>query len=168
MSSTKMPSETTWKEWLLLLLLHCVFLAVVSLTVGHLLEAALGHFWTDTILEPFAPMMALVALLSGYFVASRGQSRNAATWTWTVGIVWLTFGIYDTTRGWEASWSPQKTRWAYAFANLFAPPPRCSATECLGELIFTMPFTASVMYSIGACIKLHSLAKSAPPKATFR
>jgi hypothetical protein len=129
MRSTKMPSETTWKEWLLLLLLHCVFLAVVSMTVGLLLEAALGHFWTDTILEPFAPLMALVALFSGYFVVSRGQSHHAATWTWTFGIVWLAFGIYDTTRGWEASWSPEKTHWAYAFANLFAPPSRCSATE---------------------------------------
>jgi hypothetical protein len=169
MSPTKLSSETTWKEWLLLLLLHCVYLAVASMTVGFLLEAALGHFWTDTILEPFAPGTALVALLTGYFVVSRGQSRRAAAWMWTVGVVWLAFGIYDMAWGsdaWDPTWSTEKTRFAYVIAELFGPTDKCSGSECLGELIFTMPFAASVMYSIGAYIKLRSLAKSALPKAT--
>jgi hypothetical protein len=156
----KPPGETTWKEWLLLLLLHCGFLAVASVTLGFFLEITFGHYWVDTPLEPFSPMIALVAVFSGYFVVGRGQSRHAAAWTWTVGVLWLAYGIYDTARGWDPSWSHENTRWAYAYANLFAPPPRCSGSECLGEAIFTMPFTASVMYSIGAFIKLRRLAKT--------
>src|SRR6266404_2394155 len=41
----------------------------------------------------------------------------------------------------------KKTRFAYLIANLFGPTDKCSGSECLSELIFTMPFTASVMYS---------------------
>jgi len=54
----------------------------------------------------------------------------------------------------------KKTRFAYLIANLFGPTDKCSGSECLGELIFTMPFTASVMYSIGAYIKIRRLAKT--------
>jgi hypothetical protein len=150
-------------ERLTLLLLHCVFLAVASMTVGLPLEAALGHFWTNTGFEPFAPMIALVALLTGYFVVSLGQSRQGAAWTWTVGVVWFAFGIYDAAWGsdaWDPRWSIEKTRLAYVIASLFGPTDKCSASECLSILIFTMPFTASVMYSIGAYIKLRRLAKT--------
>jgi hypothetical protein len=149
-----------WLEWLALLFLHCFFLAAASITVGFFLEVALGSYLVNTRLEPFAPMIALVALLTGYFVVSPGKKRRAASWTWLVGVLWLAFGIYDTASGWDASWSHEKSRWSYAYANLFAPPPRCSGSECLGEAIFTMPFTASVMYSIGAFIKIRRLAKN--------
>jgi len=152
--------QPTWKGWFLYLLLHCVFLAVASMTLGLFLQVASDHFWVHTVLEPYYPMIALVALLAGYFVASRGQSRHAAAWTWTVGVLWLAIGIYDAANGWDANWSHEKTRWAYAYANLFAPPPRCSSSECAGEAIFTMPFTASIMYSIGAFIKIRRLAKN--------
>jgi len=146
-------------EWLKLLLLHCVFLAAAFI-IGFFLEAALSRYWVNTGLETFAPMIALVALLTGYFVVSPGKRQRAAAWMWTVGVLWLAFGIHDTARGWDPSWSHENTRWAYAYANLFAPPPRCSGTECLGEAIFTMPFTASVMYSTGAFIKICRLAKN--------
>src|SRR5271165_22141 len=104
MNSTKLTGETTWKEWLLLLLLHCVFLAVGSVTVGFFLQIAMDRLWVNTILKPYSPIIALVALLSGYFVVSRGQSQHAAAWTWSVGVVWLAFGIYDAASGWDASW----------------------------------------------------------------
>jgi hypothetical protein len=169
-SSTNLPSNTTWMEtwvepwleWLTLLLLHCVFLAVISMAVGLFLEAALGRYWVDTGLEPFAPMIALVALLTGYFAVSPGKRQRAAAWTWTVGVLWLAFGIYDTAWGsdaWNPMWSNQKTRLAYVIANLFSSTNKCRDSECIGELIFTIPFTASVMYSIGAFIKIRRLAK---------
>jgi hypothetical protein len=136
------------------------------MTVGFFLEASLSHLWINTGLEPYSPMIAFVALFSGYFVVSRmssGQSQHAAAWIWTIGVVWLAFGIYDTAWGsdaWDARWSPEKTRFAYVIANLFGPTDRCSGSECLGELIFTTPFTATVLYSIGAYIKIRRLVKS--------
>jgi hypothetical protein len=161
------PGQPTWMEkWiepllkrLGLLLLHWVFLTVASMTIGLFLEAVLGRFWTDTVLEPFAPGIALAAFLTGYFVVSGSNRSRAATWTWIVGVLWLAYGIYDAARFWDPRFYLERSRWMYAYANLFTPPPRCSASECLGELIFTMPFTASVMYSIGAYIKIGRLAK---------
>ncbi len=104
----------------------------------------------------------MVALLLGYFVVSRGQVRRAAAWTWVIGAIWLAFGIYDLAwggDGWDPRWSAEKTRFAYVIAQLFGPTGKCSSSECAGILIFTMPFTASVMYSIGAYIKLCGLGK---------
>jgi hypothetical protein len=161
-SPTQPPGETTWKEWSLLLLLHCIFLAVASITVGVFLELTLDYLGARTRLFPFTPGIAFVAFLTGYFVVSRGQSRRAAVWTWTVGAIWLAFGIYDFAWGsdaWDLRWSTEKTRLAYAIAELFGPPDKCSSSECLGVFIFTMPFTASVMYSIGAYVKLRRLAE---------
>jgi hypothetical protein len=161
-SPTQPPGETSRKEWLLLLLLHCIFLAVATVTVGFFLEVTFGHFWANAPLGPFPPGIALVALLSGYFVVSRGQSRRAAGWTWAVGAIWLAFGIYDYAWGsdaWDPRWSTEKTRFAYVIADLFGPTDKCSASECVGVFLFTMPFTASIMYSIGAYIKLRRLAK---------
>ena len=71
----------------------------------------------------------------------------------SIGLAWLLFGMYDTTRYWSASWSAEKTRWGFMLANLFGPTLKCSGSECLGELIFTTPFTASVTYSIGAYLR---------------
>ena len=127
------------------------------MALGFFPEGTLGHYWYNTGLEPYSPMIALIALLSGYFIVSAGFSQQAATSTWIVGAVWLAFGIYDTGRGWDASWSPEKTRLAYVLANLFGSTVKCSGSECLGELIFTTPFTACVMYSIGAYIKTRRL-----------
>ena len=170
MSSTIPPGEITWKEWLLFLLLHCLILAVGSMTLGLAAEAAWGNYWLNTGLDGYSPMIALVALLSGYFVVSQGQSRHAAPWMWTVGTVWLAFGIFDTAWGpdaWNATWSPEKTRLAHVIANLFGPTDRCNSSECLTEIIFTTPFTASVMYSIGAYIKIRRLANRSQTSKDF-
>jgi hypothetical protein len=156
------PGKINWKEtgkeWLALLLLHCVFLAVATVTAGVLLEVTLDHFGAN--LWPFAPGIAFVALLTGYFVVSQGQSRRAAAWTWTVGVVWFSVGIYDAAWGWDPAWSLEKSRLAYVIVDLFGPADKCSASECVGVGFFTMPFTATVLYSIGAYIKIRRLAKT--------
>jgi len=69
------------------------------------------------------------------------------------GVLWLAFGIYGETRLWSASWSGETTRLQYAFAEFFGPTSKCSGSECLNEVFFTMPFVASVMYSFGAYLR---------------
>ena len=56
--------------------------------------------------------------------------------------------------------------------NLFGPTLKCSNSECLGELFFTIPFTASVTYSLGAYIRRlrpsETILRSSPAKRCYR
>ena len=130
------------------------FVAVAGgMTIGFLPEALVARMYYNTGLEPYSPMIAATAFLLGYFAAGFIFSGRAANFIWIIGIAWLVFGMYETTRYWSANWSPEKTRWGYMVTNLFGPTLKCSGSECLGELIFTTPFTASVTYSIGAYLR---------------
>jgi len=121
--------------------------------IGFLPELYLSFLYHGTVLEGFAPAIALTALLLGYFVSRRVFRARAARWTWIIGLLWLSFGIYDETRFWSPSWSSEKTRLAFAFAEFFGPTSKCSDSECLDVVLFTCPFVASVTYSIGAYLR---------------
>ena len=121
--------------------------------IGFLPEAALSRAYANTYLAPYSPAIALIAFLLGYFLSPRVKKGQAATFVWVVGLLWLIYGMYDGLGYWSASWSPEKTRWSAMLAGLFGPTDKCSGSECLGELIFTTPFAASVTYSIAAYIR---------------
>jgi hypothetical protein len=142
-----------YDSWAKSLFLHYLVGVVGGMVIGFLPEAELSRIYYNTGLEPYAPAIAITALLLGYFVSVHIGKGRAATSAWVLGLLWMFFGIYDTTRYWSASWSVEKTRWGYVLANLFGPTLKCSGSECLGELFFTTPFTASVTYSIGAYIR---------------
>ena len=139
--------------WPISCVVHYLVAVVGGMLLGFLPEAVASRMYYNTGLEPYSPMIAVAAFLLGYFAASRILNARAATFVWIIGLVWIVFGIYDTTRYWSASWSPEKTRWGYALANLFGPTLRCSGSDCLGELFFTTPFTASITYSVGAYLR---------------
>jgi hypothetical protein len=124
-----------------------------GMIVGFLPEALVSRMYYNSGLEPYSPMIAITAFLLGYFAARLVFDGHGATFIWIIGLAWMIFGIYDTTRNWSASWSPEKTRWGYMLANLFGPTLKCSGSECLGELRFTTPFTASITYSVGAFLR---------------
>ena len=136
------------------MLLACHFFVAVAggMLIGFFPEALVSRFYYNTGLEPYSPAIAASALLLGYF-AARHLGLRAATWTWTIGVLWLLLGVHELTSGWSASWSLVKTRWEFAFANLFGSTLKCSGSECLYELFYTTPFTASVTYSVGACLR---------------
>lgn len=142
-------SNDSMFRWIGLLAIHFLIASVGGMLVGFLPEGLIGRLYYNTGFEPYSPAIACSALLLGYFVASKILGGRGANWTWLAGILWLLVGIWDVTRFWSASWSPEKTRWGYMLANLFGPTPRCSSTECLYELFYTTPFAASVMYSVG-------------------
>lgn len=109
-----------------------------SFIVGFLPEAFLSRYYVNTGIEPFAPAIAATGLALGIAFSGRG-----ARWTWIFGLLWLGVGVYESRGGGS---------WAHAMANLFGPTSACSDSECLGELLFTMPSVASVAYSVGALI----------------
>ena len=124
-----------------------------SMVIGFVPEAVLGRAYYNTGLEPYSPAIALIAFLLGYFVSVHIRKGQMAHFVWVLGALWLIYGIFDTMSGWSASWSPERTRWGYTLANLFGPTKNCGGSECLGELLFTTPFAASITYSIGAFIR---------------
>lgn len=142
-----------WMRGLVSLAVQCLVAVAGALIIGSLPEVVLSRAYYNTYLDPYSPAIALIAFLLGYFVSPRVRKGQAATFVWVVGFLWLIYGMYDTVGYWGASWSPEKTRWSYMLANLFGPTYKCSGSECLGELLFTTPFAASVTYSIAAYIR---------------
>src|SRR5439155_14077336 len=111
---------------------HYLIAVAGAMIVGFLPEALVSRMYYNTGVEPYSPMIAVTAFLLGYFTAGLVFGGRAATFVWIVGVAWMSFGIYDTTRNWSASWSPEKSRWGYMVANLFGPTLKCSSSECLG------------------------------------
>jgi hypothetical protein len=140
-------------SWLLPWLAQYFVAVAGAMIIGFLPEALLSRMYYNTGLEPYSPMIAATALLLGYFASGFIFNGRAATFVWVIGVAWMAVGIYKTTTYWSASWSPEKTRWGYMLANLFGPTLKCGGSECLGELFFTTPFTASITYSIGAYLR---------------
>jgi len=147
------PASSATLPWPVSLLAHYFVAVAGSLIVGFLPEAFVSPMYYNTGLEPYSPMIAATAIVLGYFAANRILDGRAATFVWIIGLAWIVFGIYDETKYWSATWSPEKTHWAYALANFFGPTVKCSGSECLAELLYTTPFTASVTYSVGAYLR---------------
>ena len=147
------PISTQTFSWPLSWLAHYFVAVAGAMIIGFLPEVLLSRVYYNTGIEPYSPMIAITAFLLGYLVSLFIFDGRAATFVWIIGLAWMLFGIYGTTRYWSASWSPEKTRWGYMLANLFGPTLKCSGSECMGELFFTTPFTASITYSIGAYVR---------------
>jgi hypothetical protein len=145
------PDSEATLPWLVYLLLHCFVAVIVSALIGFFPEAYFGNLYHNTRIEPFLPVIGITALLLGYFASPRLGSK-AAVFTWIFGVAWIIYGFYDMGRYWEASWSTQPTRWSYVIANLFGKGDKCSGSECLGELVFTMPLVTTCTYSLGAAL----------------
>lgn len=145
---------------LMLAFLHWVVGTGASMILGFLPEGLLGRYYVNTGIEPFAPVIAATALVLGLAFSGRFRNGQGASWVWIFGLLWLAIGIYDLRSGWSPSWSTQHSSWAYAMVNLFGPTSACSGSECLGELLYTMPFTAAVSYSVGAFIRRLLLQRS--------
>ena len=151
--NTTAPVTNQTLPWPISWLAHYFVGVLGAMIIGFFPEAFVSRMYYNTGIEPYSPMIAATAFLLGYFVAGRILNGRAATFVWIIGLAWMVFGIYDETRYWSASWSPEKTRWGYALANFFGPTVKCSGSECLAELLFTTPFTASITYSIGAYLR---------------
>lgn len=113
-------------------------------------EAAISRYYYNTYMEPYSPAILLISLVLGYFV-NRKMGSRAAQWVWVPGLLWLLFGIYETGKyPWGAS------RLQYVVDNLFSPTAKCNGSECIGEVLFTTVFSATVGYSIAARFGLRS------------
>ena len=106
------PISDPAPAWPLSLLAHYLVAVVGAVIIGFLPEAFVSKIYYNTGIEAYSPMIALTAFLLGYFVAGFIFDGRTAMFVWIIGLGWLVFGIFDTTQYWNASWSPEKTRWA--------------------------------------------------------
>ena len=133
-----------------------VLAVIVSAVPGLLLDALLDSHYHNLFLDKNWPVPAIFALLLGYFLDPPVTRRIGATSVWIVGLLWLGAGIWDTSSGWSPKWSTEPSRWVYMVHSLFGKTTQCSGSECMGELVFTMPFIVSVTYSLGAFVRGYS------------
>jgi hypothetical protein len=137
----------------MLAFLHWVVGTGTSMIIGFVPEALMERYYVNTWVEPFAPTIAAIAFIVGMTLSGRFKGGQGASWVWVFGLFCLGLGVNDFQSGWDPVWSTQPSSWANAMANLFGPTSACSSTECLGELFITVPFTASVTYSLGAFVR---------------
>jgi hypothetical protein len=135
---------------------HYVVAVFGGMTIGLILEITVGRVYSHTVLEPFVPSIAITAFALGAAVSYHIDRVHLATWTWTIGLVWFLCGVRELTHSWSPSWSHAKSRWDYAQSQLFPLSNHsCGETECLYQLLFAIPFVASVMYSVGGFARKH-------------
>ena len=155
-------TKSTVTKLLMCAYVHCLLGAGFSMLFGFLPEGILSHSYYDTHLEAFGPAIAFTGLILGFFFSVRFQNGRGASLAWIFGLLWLAVGVYDAASSWKPMWSIQKSSWDYAMVQLFGRTSACSSSECLRQVFFTMPFSASVTYSIGSLIRKVS---SWPPKS---
>ncbi len=142
-----------------IVVLHFFGAVFVSSMVGFFPEGFAGGWYQNTTLQAFVPCMSTVAILLGILVArSPSLADKRARWAWIPGLFWFGFGVHDMlfagngvlqTGAWVGS-----TPFRYLLDNLFGGTRKCGGTECLDELIFTMPLVVSTAYSLASWITL--------------
>jgi len=154
-------SDKIW-TYPLRLVAHYFVAVFGGMIVGFFPELWLGHLYRYTPIEPFTPAIAFTALLLGYFLSYRLDRVHLAGWTWILGLVWLLYGAHELTSSWSASWSNDRSALDYARRELFGLQRFCGDTECLYQFVFTTPFAASLMYSVGGFLKSLREAQTSP------
>lgn len=139
--------------------LHCFGAVFVSFIVGFFPEGLVEGWYQNTPLQAFVPCMSTVAILLGIFVArSSSLADKRARWAWIPGLFWFGFGVHDIlfagngvlqTGAWVGS-----TPFRFLLDNLFGGTSKCGDTECLSELMYTMPLVVSTAYSLASWITL--------------
>lgn len=133
--------------------------AVLAGYVGAIVDAAISPWlYRDASMGAFSPLAAIFAAFLGILL-SRWRRDRRAIWAWAPGAFWLAFGAYSMlyvggvlqTGAWPGS-TPSR----FLFSNLFGA--KCGDTECLDEVVFTLPFISAVIYSISSWVTLKILA----------
>jgi len=131
-------------------------MAVVQRYCFHLLCAtlgsAIGAFFISWWLGPlFKGAMVPAAVICGGvlgYVVNKKMMHLSASFVWILPAIWLVRGILDAAKSFSPGWAGTNLS-SYIWDNFLGP--HCGATECLNELVFTVPCVAAIAYSTSAC-----------------
>jgi hypothetical protein len=123
---------------------------VISLFLVAVLPGGGSHdrFFGQVVSEPFWVPEIVAGILFGRLCYLRAPSRIAF-------VAWIVPGVL---LAWNV-WSDQQTMSAYdsTWDTYFGR--NCGGSECIYQLVLTVPFYAGVAYSLGACIAFFKSGK---------
>jgi hypothetical protein len=133
------------------------FAAFSSFVIVGLLFSAIG-FPLPSLGLVLNPLIWIPAGLVGFAANSSMQHRSACL-VGVIGAIFLFLIMRSEVSLYERSGYYTNLAhghyWRYAFQKFFSSDDRtCSDSECLEKVLFTLPFLASVAYSIGAWLSL--------------
>lgn len=129
-------------------IVHFFVAALIALIVG----GVAAHLFTGRKIEQFFLAVELLSgLLAGFSQSAYLLGGTGAPWAWVVGAVPFLNNMHELASFWSPVWAPT-ARWDYVTENMFSPS-RCSETECLYMAFGTLPFVASIGYSLGALLR---------------
>jgi hypothetical protein len=128
------------------------------MAIGFLPEASIGHLYYNTGLEPYSPMILVIAGCLGYWV-NKIVGHASARWIWISGIAWLAYGALDESTYWYNS-PGYTSRMQFVIDDFFGRTSTCSSGECLAEFFFTTPCAISIVYSVTAVFGLRAYKRS--------
>jgi hypothetical protein len=136
---------------------HYIVAVAGGMTIGLIPEVTVGRLYSHSAVAPFVPCIAITAFVLGSLVSPRIDRVQLASWTWTIGLIWLLVAIRELTHSWDPRWAHTRTAWEYARSQLFPVPiyDSCGGTECLYQFFAAIPFVASAAYSAGGFAKKH-------------
>lgn len=141
---------STWHD-LPTLIVHIPLALIAAPALSFILSLLLGYSF------PYGPSIIAGAALG--FLVNRKLRNLAACWVGVLPVVGLALLILHWHSGYESSaYYRERTGdsyWVYLDEELFTTDSnKCANSECLGELIFTMPVVSAIAYSIGAILAL--------------
>jgi hypothetical protein len=147
--------------------LHSAAAIAGSVTVAILLAPLFG----PAILESVPLLISPLAWGPGFalgLVINRLSSHRSACWTWSVGLVWLAYGIWDACRIYRfPPWFPPKGDFVHRAWHIFFTFNDAEAWggSSLATVIFTIPALSSIAYSVGSWLALRTNRKADPDTA---
>jgi hypothetical protein len=101
---------------------------------------------------PYFPMQVVMGMYAGWLLGRRLRHRSMQ-WSWVLPLIVLCYAVFEIPTISSAFTSVllesgvNQSRWSHYFGWGCRPKDRC-----FDQLFFTMPFYASVGYSIGALV----------------
>jgi hypothetical protein len=138
---------------LMLAYLHAVAACAASMLIGGLPEAILDRHYEHVWVSAFGPVIASVGFILGLTIGGTFRHRRGPIFAWLFGLLWLAIGFYSAFNSWNGAYRSPKNAFSFAAAVLFGPLSADEELDSLYAAFFTMPFAASVAYSVGSFIR---------------
>jgi hypothetical protein len=136
------------------------FSAIFSAALVFVVQRIFG--WVGILGSIYDPLLWLPAATLGFFINRVADHRSAVIVGPLVGACFCALMYWDIASLHRVPYytnliqeNYQGSFWTYEFQKLFPSSNRgCGPDECLGSLLFTFPFLASMAYSFGAWLAL--------------
>lgn len=173
------PTETSKIPWPFFFLFHTALPSAVAVAVTTVGVSVIGNYFPyprtallEVLFHPWHPIQLGVVLLLGYFIPGELPRKSTACCAWVIPTLYLGLRM--------AWWFHDSAEPASVLAEMNAPDPdvwahffgpcvdrlRMMAPQapCLDQFTTTVPFQASLAYSLGAVLDHFDVLRFKPEK----